>query len=612
MDASSGPPFLSARTRRFVCVAVALVAFIAFANTLGYALVYDDKLILASPAIRDPWNLRAIFTSDFYDSPRGNLGLFRPLTNLSFVLSYELDRWITGDGANALGSHAATVMCHVVASVLFYVWLERAGISSAIAATAALWFAAHPIHSEAVANVSGRSEPLAAAFGFAFLIAYRERRPLWAALGFMCALASKESAIAFLPIALLADAFLAPGDARPRAASLAACAIALALWFALRAMALHGPASPIAFIDNPLVRVSPFVRVITAAKVQLLYLRLLVVPLGLSTDYSFDHVHLAHSVFDPSVAAAFAAALLAAFVAVRARRRAPVVAFAIASYAACWLATGNFFFPIGTLMAERLAYAPSIFACLFASAAAWHLAPRIGERALRVVVGLITAGGIALTLAQNRVWRDEDTLYRDQVRSAPDSAKAHLNLAFQRSSSGDLAGEKAELESALEIAPDYAWSWYFLGDAHERANEHERAIGAWKRALELDPGLSVARASLIGALLAVHRRDDACAQMSELLARDAAHPAARMLLEKLFAASSASERAAAHAQFENGRELARRGDSTAAGELQHAFRTFALDAADRRACLAALCDALRAANKPKLEAAWRELARALE
>ena len=147
---------------------------------------------------------------------------------------------------------------------------------------------------------------------------------------------------------------------------------------------------------------------------------------------------------------------------------------------------------------------------------------------------------------------------------------------------------------------------------NNRLNDREQAIVAWKRALELDPDLSEARVSLIAALLAAGRRDDACAQMNELLGRNPAQPAVKSLLDRLLAASSAGEREAASAELANGRALAIGGDATAAGHLQRAFRTFALGASDRRACLAALCDVLHAANKPKLEAAWREVARALE
>lgn len=594
-------------------MAVAALAFLAFANTLGHGLVYDDKLILWSPLVRDPWNLRALFTSEYYDSPKGNLEIYRPLTNATFVLNYAINRWISGDGADPFGFHLATVTCHVFASVLVFAWLDRLGAAPAMAWTAALLFAVHPLHSEAVANVSGRSEPLAAAFGLAFLIVHRRGHILGAAGLYLCALWSKESAIAFLPVAVLVDWLVPVGAPARRMSSYAACALTLLGWFLLRAGALSDPPSPISFIDNPLVRVSTLERVLTAAKVQLMYLRLEILPFGLSTDYSFDHVALARGPLDPAVLGCAGVVLLASYVAVRSYRATPFVAVAIVAYGLCWAVTSNVFITIGTLMAERLAYAPSIFVCLLASLGAWSLARHVGTRAIVVAIGLCTLAGLALTVAQNRVWRDESSLYRDQVRTAPDSAKSHLNLAQNLVAAGDLAAAAAEYETSLRIAPDYAWSWYLLGDTHARLNERDRAIEAWRRAIEVDPAHIEARVRLIGELLALGRRSPALPHMTELVARDPRHPELKDLLERAQRASSLEERRAARAELEQGRERAAQGDLAGAVALhQRAFRSFALKPEDRRACLTELCAGLHGLGRPKLEAAWREVARALE
>jgi len=199
----------SDRSRLWLALAVAALAFAVYASTLPYGLVYDDKLILTSPVTRAPLSLaslRAIFTSDFYDTPKGNVEIYRPLTNATFALNWLVNRWITGDGASALGFHLVTVALHALASALELVFLERLQAPRAVALVAALVFAVHPIHSEAVANVSGRAESLAAALGLTFLIAHRARHTAFAALACFGALWSKESAIAFVPIAVLMDA----------------------------------------------------------------------------------------------------------------------------------------------------------------------------------------------------------------------------------------------------------------------------------------------------------------------------------------------------------------------------------------------------------------------
>jgi hypothetical protein len=78
------------RTHRWLALAVGALAFFVYANTLSFGLVYDDKLILASPATRGAFeleSLRALFTSDFYETPKGNVEIYRPLTNATFLLN---------------------------------------------------------------------------------------------------------------------------------------------------------------------------------------------------------------------------------------------------------------------------------------------------------------------------------------------------------------------------------------------------------------------------------------------------------------------------------------------------------------------------------------------
>jgi tetratricopeptide (TPR) repeat protein len=270
-------------------------------------------------------------------------------------------------------------------------------------------------------------------------------------------------------------------------------------------------------------------------------------------------------------------------------------------------------FPIGTMMAERLAYTPSLFVCIAASAMSWRLVPRVSPRAVAISAAVIAAAASARTFAQNRVWRDDATLVRAQVESAPRSAKAHLNLASNLSESGDFAAAVSELETALRIAPDFAWSWYELGDVRERMGSRDAALEAWARALEIDPNVHDARGRSIQALLDLGRRERAVAQMTELVARAPENPLVRPLIDRLWTMSDEKERAAAHADLERGLTLARQHDEHGAlGPLQRAFRTFALDERDRRTCLDTLCSALHATDKPRIESAWRSVARALE
>ena len=63
-----------------------------------------------------------------------------------------------------------------------------------------------------------------------------------------------------------------------------------------------------------------------------------------------------------------------------------------------------------------------------------------------------------------RVWKDEGTLFREAVRTAPRSAKAHRNLGTELVEEGALRAGAAEYEESARIAPEYALTWVILGD----------------------------------------------------------------------------------------------------------------------------------------------------
>src|SRR5207237_8844422 len=90
-------------------------------------------------------------------------GLYRPLPMFTFAITYfYFGQW-------TLPYHLTNVALHAGVVLLFWLWLLR-GTLRLQACFAALWFALHPVHVEAVAIVVGRSELLVALL---FLLAMR-------------------------------------------------------------------------------------------------------------------------------------------------------------------------------------------------------------------------------------------------------------------------------------------------------------------------------------------------------------------------------------------------------------------------------------------------------
>ncbi|MFN0009961.1 MAG: protein O-mannosyl-transferase TMTC1-related protein [Planctomycetota bacterium] len=473
---------------RGLALAVLAAAIVPYANTLGHGFAVDDAFIAQSPLLHRPWDVGAVFSNGFYKPEDRVLGIYRPLANASVLLNAALARAIFGDALNPVPFHAVNLLLHAGASLLLLLWLLRLGIARFAAGACALLWAVHPIHAEVVSNVTVRSESLAAVFGLGFLILHRAGRNWLGALCFFGALCSKEPAVSFLPLAAIADRLWPPSVSSSRTLrAFGLPAVILVAWLVLRGSILAGEPFVPPAVENPLVTAPVLPRVLTAAKVQLLYLRDHFFPFHLSTDWSFDQIPLVTGAVDPAVLA-FAVILAGAVAAgVFFRRRQPEVGFAVLGYACAFAPTSNFLLPIGTIMADRLAYVPSIFPCLLAATMLaclrqrWHAAAGALSALPIVALGL-------LAFRANRSWKDELTLFREQVRTAPRSAKSHGNLGVALLNRGQFHEAIAEFRESIRIYPRRPPPYIGMANALDAIGaDPELSIQAWSDALRYVP-----------------------------------------------------------------------------------------------------------------------------
>jgi hypothetical protein len=146
---------------------VALV-FAVYAPALRNGFVWDDTaLILRDPLIRS-WRLIPEGFQPFLFTDATASDFYRPIQRLTYALDY---------GACAFrpaGYHLTNIVCHLGAALALLLLggelLSLFGVEERkrrrIALCASLAWALHPVHTAAVVYVSGRADPLAAAFGF--------------------------------------------------------------------------------------------------------------------------------------------------------------------------------------------------------------------------------------------------------------------------------------------------------------------------------------------------------------------------------------------------------------------------------------------------------------
>src|SRR5580704_561099 len=135
------------------------ISLLVYGNTLANAFTLDDSMyILNNPRVTH-FTVKGLFDAG---QANGSPRYFRPVTFATFA-----GNWAIGAG-HAFGYHLMNLLLHAAVTLLLYLVLRKILESFAsgtiVAWTAALLFAVHPIHTEAVASIVGRSELLAAGF----------------------------------------------------------------------------------------------------------------------------------------------------------------------------------------------------------------------------------------------------------------------------------------------------------------------------------------------------------------------------------------------------------------------------------------------------------------
>src|SRR5262249_25524162 len=125
------------------------VTFLIYGNSLFNSFTMDDELYI----LRNPQVTHHSILLLFHPNSASNV--FRPVTFSTLALN-----WLAA-GYKPFGYHLLNLLLHAVVVVLLLLVLravlDRLGNSELISFAAALLFAVHPIHTEAVSSVVGRS-----------------------------------------------------------------------------------------------------------------------------------------------------------------------------------------------------------------------------------------------------------------------------------------------------------------------------------------------------------------------------------------------------------------------------------------------------------------------
>lgn len=404
---------------------IGVLAFVVYANSLSNDFVFDDdSVVLSDPTIMTLSSIPKYFTGQ--EGFHKVIGKYwRPVISASYAIDYSL--W----GFNPLGFHLTNIIIHIINCLLFFKILllmfppgvkkktkqyEYALLASAVV------FAVHPIHTEAVTWVSGRTDSLSFTFFVAAFIYYLKYSSssnvkradvyiIMMSIFYILALLAKEMAIT-LPAAIIMYDILTGkvnslNELKKKAFVYSLLVILSFLYLFSRWLVLK---------DVP-ERVTYFyfygkdfaTTLLTMLQTLPLYFRLLIVPVGLVYHYS-GYLPYVNSFANLNVLFAMLFIIVMIAFIFFFYKRSPIVSYAILFFFLTLLPVLNIV-PTMNFMAERFLYIPSMMVSLFIVVLLFQISSLKSRNVFYTLTILLIAVYSFLTIQRNPDWKSNDALF---------------------------------------------------------------------------------------------------------------------------------------------------------------------------------------------------------
>ena len=420
------------RNERRLYLAVVLCALVPHLPALWNRFAMDDLYIIAwNPLVHSISGVFGAFGGPYWPPDLGGQ-MYRPLPLASFALTWA----IAGD--HPLLFHAMNLLWHVGVAVIVTALALRSpspegrggqGVRTE-ALIAGLVFAVHPVHVEAIANVIGLGELMAAAgVCLAVYAAVVRQNVMLSSLALLLGLLSKENAV--VAPGLIVWAWIVgvsrPPPSRRRMLEFAASWVVIAgAYLAVRGMVL-APYARLHATAPVFLGETAFAGRLTAVAALADVVRLLVLPVTLRVDYSPAERTIVRSLVDGRFALGLLCLVVWAVLLVLAWRKGrKVEAFGLGWIAIAFLPISNLLFSTGVLLAERTLYLPSAGLALAAGA----MLARIPNSRLRLIIPLLVVVGGIRSATRVPVWRDDFAVTQSILVDSPESYRGPARMAM--------------------------------------------------------------------------------------------------------------------------------------------------------------------------------------
>lgn len=525
-------PLNKTGNKNYWLIFIFVFSFIIYANTIKNGYVVDDSVaITQNKTVQKGFaGIPELITKSFYHGATGeNKNLYRPIPSIFFAIEVGLF------GNNPMFPHLVNIILFSLTCMVLFKLLKDNFFNGAMGIPffAAMLFASHPIHTEVVANIKSLDEIIAllgsllSLYTFLNYIKNRNLKDyLYSMLFFIIAIFSKENAITFLIIIPL-TAYLINATKLKQLIILSLPLIAIAFTnIILRYYLLDSNFSDTAITENSLIAAgTKLEHYATAILILGKYLQLIIFPQPLVWDYSFNQIPVV-SFANSYVIISIGLHLLLLSVAAYFYKKKPAITCGILFYFVTISIVSNIIIIIGTQMAERLLYMPSVGILLFLTILPFLFYnkdfTKINLLEIPKSIKIIFIGAIVLfsvkTISRNADWKDNITLFTKSLKTSPNSTRVHftigneyLSMAMDEKNTNKkneyFDKSISHLKRAIYIYPKYKEAWFFLGNAYFNKKDIINAKIMYRKSLELNPK-NLKALNLLGVISSMQDNND--------------------------------------------------------------------------------------------------------
>jgi len=433
----------------FIIILIFLSAGVFFPSLTGGFLWDDEFLITHNPAIKSLKNIPQAFTRDFFYEAfeTEQITFYRPIVIIFNTLQYALF------GLRPFWWRLTNLLLHAANIMLCYFFFTRVlRIRPYNAFLSLMVIAVHPIASESVCFISGRTDLLALLFLMtALLLYFNERRSIYSGIGSLClftiGLFTKELIIVFPAVIIAVDYMLSDSlNLRAWISTRLAYVLKRLLPYFIISLAfliirfffvkgIRMPSYPTGSLRTTWLNVP---------QVALRYIALAILPLKQNCDYTNGIKIIASFVSAlfilPAIIEVFFCFFAFRFFIKKTRFSLGIIWFIL------FLLPVLNIFPLGIWMAERFLYIPLIGAAI-ALAFVFECLPPV-QAPWRNAAYIFLLIFIPLSLMRARIWGDELNLWQDAVHKNPANPQARIIYGQVLFSKGRLDEALTELNAA--------------------------------------------------------------------------------------------------------------------------------------------------------------------